>query len=312
MWSVKCEMRSEKCGLWSVKCGLWSAKCEVWTVKCAVWSVKCEVWGLECEGSSEKWEVWSVKCGVWSLKFGVRRVQCAVWGVECRGKDTVGTGCLWTIGHLCLGNFRRRLARVYVIPAPWIRHGYVCIYIYICEAPGPDSVHLVNITSITMIFGTQITIVTGAFVNQLMTGGPHIVYVHMYIKKYTHGIWSWKLKRDLTTKHGVSIKQMVIFHWTTGDKKTINTHGGFHFQTSALFYIKHVNIADAELRSLKRLTTRSHVLASLGGPSWVFLLCHSWVASGRDFFHGFNFSRVHDGNCYPLVNIQKTMGNHHV
>jgi len=34
--------------------------------------------------------------------------------VECRGKDTVGTGCLWTIGHLCLGNFRRRLARVYV------------------------------------------------------------------------------------------------------------------------------------------------------------------------------------------------------
>jgi len=38
-----------------------------------------------------------------------------VWGVECRGKDTVGTGCLWTIGHLCLGNFRRRLARVYVI-----------------------------------------------------------------------------------------------------------------------------------------------------------------------------------------------------
>ena len=33
----------------------------------------------------------------------------------CRGKDTVGTGCLRTIGHLFLGNFRRRLARVYVI-----------------------------------------------------------------------------------------------------------------------------------------------------------------------------------------------------
>ena len=135
VWSVKCEVRSVDCEVWSVKCGLWSTKCEVWTVKCevwsvdcevwsvkcglwsvkcAVWSVKCEVWGLECEGSSEKWEVWSVKCGVWSLKFGVRRVQCAVWGVECRGKDTVGTGCLWTIGHLCLGNFRRRLARVYV------------------------------------------------------------------------------------------------------------------------------------------------------------------------------------------------------
>ena len=114
VWSVKCEVRSVDCEVWSVKCGLWSVKCEVWTVKCEVCSVKCEVWGLECEGSSEKWEVWSVKCGVWSLKFGVRRVQCAVWGVECRGKDTVGTGCLWTIGHLCLGNFRRRLARVYV------------------------------------------------------------------------------------------------------------------------------------------------------------------------------------------------------
>ena len=114
VWSVKCEVRSVDCEVWSVKCGLWSVKCDVWTVKCEVCSVKCEVWGLECEGSSEKWEVWSVKCGVWSLKFGVRRVQCAVWGVECRGKDTVGTGCLWTIGHLCLGNFRRRLARVYV------------------------------------------------------------------------------------------------------------------------------------------------------------------------------------------------------
>ena len=114
VWSVKCEVRSVDCEVWSVKCGLWSVKCEVWTVKCEVCSVKCEVWGLECEGSSEKWEVWSVKCGVWSLKFGVRRVQCAVWGVECRGKDTIGTGCLWTIGHLCLGNFRRRLARVYV------------------------------------------------------------------------------------------------------------------------------------------------------------------------------------------------------
>ena len=115
VWTVKYEVWSVDCEVWSVKCGLWSVKCEVWTVKCEVCSVKCEVWGLDCEGSSEKWEVWSVKCGVWSLKFGVRRVQCAVWGVECRGKDTVGTGCLWTIGHLCLGNFRRRLARVYVI-----------------------------------------------------------------------------------------------------------------------------------------------------------------------------------------------------
>ena len=60
------------------------------------------------------------------MKFGVRRVQCEVWSVKtllrlslkkkaaCRGKDTVGTGCLRTIGHLFLGNFRRRLAQVYV------------------------------------------------------------------------------------------------------------------------------------------------------------------------------------------------------
>ena len=128
VWSVKWEVWTVKCEVWSVDCEVRSVKCGLWSVKCAVWSVKCEVWGLECEGSSEKWEVWSVKCGVWSLKFGVRRVQCAVWGVECRGKDTVGTGRLWTIGHLCLGNFRRRLARVYVkgysnttTERPWIQ-----------------------------------------------------------------------------------------------------------------------------------------------------------------------------------------------
>ena len=87
-----------------------------------MWSVKCEVWSVKEAVRSEKCGVWSVKCGVWSVKCGVRRVQCAVWGVECRGKDTVGTGCLWTIGHLCLGNFRRRLARVYV------RYSYIDNY----------------------------------------------------------------------------------------------------------------------------------------------------------------------------------------
>ena len=130
MWSVKCEVRSEKCGLWSVKCGLWSVKCGLWSAKCEVWTVKCAVWSVKCEVWSVKEAVRSEKCGVWSLKFGVRRVQCAVWGVECRGKDTVGTGCLWTIGHLCLGNFRRRLARVYVIYNMW-HNIYIYIYIYI-------------------------------------------------------------------------------------------------------------------------------------------------------------------------------------
>ena len=63
------------------------------------------------------------------MKFGVRRVQCEVWSVECEdfasslaekksrlsreghGRDRF---FLRTIGHLFLGNFRRRLARVYV------------------------------------------------------------------------------------------------------------------------------------------------------------------------------------------------------
>ena len=116
VWSVKEAVGSEKCEVWSVKCEVWSVKFKfgVRRAQCEVWSVKCEVWSVKEAVRSEKCGVWSVKCGVWSLKFGVRRVQCAVWGVECRGKDTVGTGCLWTIGHLFLGNFRRRLAPVYV------------------------------------------------------------------------------------------------------------------------------------------------------------------------------------------------------
>ena len=128
VWGLECEGSSEKWEVWSVKCGVWSVECEVsvWSAKSAVWSVKCEVWSVKFEVWSAKSAVWSVECGVWSLKFGVRRVQCEVWSVKtllrlslkksngCRGKDTVGTGCLWTIGHLCLGNFRRRLARVYV------------------------------------------------------------------------------------------------------------------------------------------------------------------------------------------------------
>ena len=116
VWSVQEAVGSEKCEVWSVKCAVWSVKFKfgVRRAQCEVWSVKCEVWSVKEAVRSEKCGVWSVKCGVWSLKFGVRRVQCAVWGVERRGKDTVGTGCLWTIGHLSLGNFRRRLARVYV------------------------------------------------------------------------------------------------------------------------------------------------------------------------------------------------------
>ena len=144
VWRKQWEVRSEKCGVWSVKCGVWSfsleceersVKCEVWSVRFGVWrkqwevrSVKCGLWSVNCE-------VWSVECEVWSLECEECSVKCGVWSVKtllrlslkksngCRGKDTVGTGCLWTIGHLCLGNFRRRLARVYVIY-------YLNIFIY--------------------------------------------------------------------------------------------------------------------------------------------------------------------------------------
>ena len=39
-------------------------------------------------------------------------MQREVWSVE--GRTRSGQVFLRTIGHLCLGNFRRRLARVYV------------------------------------------------------------------------------------------------------------------------------------------------------------------------------------------------------
>ena len=62
---------------------------------------------------SEKCEVWSAKSAVWSVKTLLR--LSLKKKAACRGKDTVGTGWRRTIGHLFLGNFRRRLARVYVI-----------------------------------------------------------------------------------------------------------------------------------------------------------------------------------------------------
>ena len=129
VWSVKCEGSSGKWKVWSVECEVWSVKFQfgVRRAQCEVWSVKCEVWSVKEAVRSEKCEVWSVECEVWSLECEECSVKCGVWSVKtllrlslkksngCRGKDTVGTGCLWTIGHLCLGNFRRRLARVYVM-----------------------------------------------------------------------------------------------------------------------------------------------------------------------------------------------------
>ena len=86
---------------------MWSVKCEAWSVKEAVRSVDCEVWSV-------KFEVWSAKSAVWSVECEDFASSLAEKKAAGRGKDTVGTGCLRTIGHLFLGNFRRRLARVYV------------------------------------------------------------------------------------------------------------------------------------------------------------------------------------------------------
>ena len=131
VWRKQWEVRSVKCGMWSVKCGVWSlsleceersVKCEVWSVRFGVWRKQWEVRSVKCGLWSVKCGVWSVKCGVWSLKFGVRRVQCEVWSVKTllrlsllEGRTRSGQVFLRTIGHLFLGNFRRRLARVYVI-----------------------------------------------------------------------------------------------------------------------------------------------------------------------------------------------------
>ena len=68
-----------------------------------------------------QYEVWSVKT---LLRLSLKK------DAACQGKDTVGTGCLRTIGHLFLGNFRRRLARVLVcyIILYFILLYYIIIY----------------------------------------------------------------------------------------------------------------------------------------------------------------------------------------
>ena len=66
-------------------------------------------------------EVWSVECEDFASSLAEKKAAC-------RGKDTVRTGCLRTIGHLFLGNFRRRLARVLVIT---FLHVITIINIYI-------------------------------------------------------------------------------------------------------------------------------------------------------------------------------------
>ena len=127
------DVRLEQCEVWGVKSAVWSVKCEeaVGSEKCEVWSVKFQfgVRRAQCEVRSVKCGLWSVKCEVWSVKFEVWSAKSAVWSVECEdfasslaekkpvveGRTRSGQVFLRTIGHLFLGNFRRRLARVYVI-----------------------------------------------------------------------------------------------------------------------------------------------------------------------------------------------------
>ena len=164
-----------------------------------MWSVKCEVWSVKEAVRSEKCGVWSVKCGVWSLKFGVRRVQCAVWGVECRGKDTVGTGCLWTIGHLFLGNFRRRLARVYVIYYIYIYDIYIYILykrllqlISLCRIP---LCHVDDRSFWVLLLGSQAKTISAPRSNCLV---PKLMGQCPSRKNHPHfvnsqcGMWLWK------------------------------------------------------------------------------------------------------------------------
>ena len=63
-------------------------------------------------------EVWSVECEDFASSLAEKKAAC-------RGKDTVGIVCLRTIGHLFLGNFRRRLARVLVL---WYIYIYIVSY----------------------------------------------------------------------------------------------------------------------------------------------------------------------------------------
>ena len=57
---------------------------------------------------------------------------------------------------------------------------YIIIYRYVqCEAP--KIAKLVYKSNFTMVYGTYNELVTGANLNQLITGGPHIVYIYTYI-----------------------------------------------------------------------------------------------------------------------------------
>ena len=61
----------------------------------------------------------------------------------------------------------------------WARVLYYHYIMVQSGAPLNEIAKLVNITPITMVYGTKLTIVTGGYKPTNITGGPHIVYLYM-------------------------------------------------------------------------------------------------------------------------------------
>ena len=61
-----------------------------------------------------------------------------------------------------------------------------CLLFLQCEAPKKSN--LVYNSNVTMVYGTQTTTVTGAFVNQLITGEPHIVPINNMANIIIHSL----------------------------------------------------------------------------------------------------------------------------
>ena len=109
--------------------------------------------------------MWSVKT---LLRLSLKKKAAS------RGKDTVGTGWRRTIGHLCLGNFRRRLARVYVILK------ISTVYIYIIEKHGICVSIYIYMYSICTLY-TYIYICIDYIYTLYVCRDVHNVYIYIII-----------------------------------------------------------------------------------------------------------------------------------
>ena len=64
--------------------------------------------------------------------------------------------------------------------ASWCMHKYIYILVIYIQCEAPKIAKLVNITPITMIDGTQITIVTRAYKPTYKWGASHCIYIYVY------------------------------------------------------------------------------------------------------------------------------------